>query len=91
MLKEPWTAFKALVAARTALLALAGAEFHLLGVSSHLAGARPSFALSQMKGQGWITGKHGPVELRTDDFKSTSYWAEYLEAGLYKELRLVGH
>lgn len=55
--------------ARTALLARA--EFHLLGVSSHLAGARPSFAPSQMKGQGWIAGKHGSVGLRTEDFKPT--------------------
>lgn len=45
-----------------------------------------------MKEQGWITGKHGPVELKTDDFKASLLLGfEGPEAGLCRELRLVGH
>lgn len=44
-----------------------------------------------MKGQGWITGKHGPMELGQKILNLLRYWGEYLKAGLYGELRLVGH
>lgn len=69
---------------------LAGAESHLLGISSHLTGARASFPQSQTEEQGGITGKHAPLELRTDFKSSLPLGTERPEAGLCRELRLVG-
>lgn len=44
-----------------------------------------------MEDQGWITGKHGPVELRTDFKSSLLLDTECPEADFCRELRLVGH